>query len=963
MDSIVTDQVAQGLINESQALEKLKQNFKRASEELGESFGVEFVDSFSEALDLPFLGEGFRAAFGDPTAFAKRWAEGFFGGIKNILDGAQLSPFQEEIQGLRLSELDTSQLEQALANNRAQQARLLDGYSETVLQGTVVWESLIASEMALRDQLKAAATSLVDSVAEFLPGFGDQRTPLYNEIGQGLVALGLSVEELKPIIGQFADSSIGELRNLNSTIQAANEKQRGPRFETELDDLSRLDTRDRLGPALSRLAPAVTDIRETVAPDSVLDQIIEKASELGIDNLDQLEVELGDASLSELKSINSQLGRQIEQNERDAEKALKEAKGQNVNLRSVFSLLSSDAETVERFLRAAEDTPLQDYLDNRQAIIRIFSAEKIDAFIVAGTDLAEAQKRQIEEQVLARSAQDELTLLDNLELLLREAGPIDPGDTRLLDVQGLFDEQGVFQGLEGFVDRIREALVADVQEQPVSEAERADIVSDFNVLADALNILPETADAFSTQLAAALHGSLADLEVMTTLDPEAEAGLKDDAEAGIDPDAEVPVEAKTFIDNLRTFFQSSGLPASVYEPFLTALGTALANNSVILKDAAGNALTSIPLVDAAGNDIGTLTLTSTSVELKDAAGNVITSVDLKDAAGNALTSIPLVDAAGNDIGTLTLTTTSVELKDAAGNVITSVDLKDAAGNALTSIPLVDAAGNDIGTIDLTTNSVELKDADGNAITSVELDGTDFLAALEILLAPPPVPETEPPPTQPTTPPGTAPETGDTPSGGGGRRTPTGDGGIGGIDAREQTFLDDTNLLLRAAENTAGGVIKGVQSLIDRLTSVFETDAFTPAQQEAVSGELGSVFDYANILPETTTAFESRLESLFQNEPQVILSDVAVSQLSQAVGAAVGAAVDVEGQTVMVTPSGTGTMEVTTKGVTSVEGAVDANVTGDVNANIPGTVDVRIINTEVFLRETDDATGQRNRFGG
>ena len=219
LDRIANEQFAQGLINESQLSEKLKQNFNRASKELGESFGVEFVDAASEALDLPFLGEGLRAALGDPTAFAKSWAEGFLSGIKDILDGAQLSPFQEEIQGLRLSELDTSQLDQALENNLAQQARLLDGYSETVLQGTVVWESLIASEMALRDQLKAATTSLVDSVAEFAPGFGDQRTPLYNEITQGLVALGLSVEELQPIIGQFADSSLSELRNLNSTIK------------------------------------------------------------------------------------------------------------------------------------------------------------------------------------------------------------------------------------------------------------------------------------------------------------------------------------------------------------------------------------------------------------------------------------------------------------------------------------------------------------------------------------------------------------------------------------------------------------------------------------------------------------------------------------------------------------------------------------------------------------------------
>ena len=407
---------------------------------------LDLVGVFETEFDLDFLSEGLQAAFGDPTAFAISWAEGFLAGVKDILDGAQLSPFQEEIQGLRLSEFDTSQLEQALTNNLAQQARLLDAYSETTLQGTAVWESLIASEMDLRDQLKAAATSLVDSVAEFLPGFGDQRTPLYREITQGLVDLGLSFEEQQAIVGQFADSSLSELRNLNSTIQASVE-----------------------APVDATFAPLRRIAENTQATAS---------------------------------------------NTRDS----------NVNLRSVFSLLSSDAESVERLIRAQEDTPLQDYLDNRQAIVRLFSAEKIDAFIVAGTDLAEAQKRQIDEQALARSAPDELTFLDNLELLLREAGPIDPSQLPP-GIEGLFDEQGLFQGLDSFIDRIRDALVADVQGNPLSEDARADLISDLEVVFQSLDILPETANAFSTQLAAALDGSLADLQVEATLDPDATVGV------------------------------------------------------------------------------------------------------------------------------------------------------------------------------------------------------------------------------------------------------------------------------------------------------------------------------------------------------------------------------------------------------------------------------------------------------
>jgi len=228
------------------------------------------------------------------------------------------------------------------------------------------------------------------------------------------------------------------------------------------------------------------------------------------------------------------------------ERAAENTRDSDVNLRSVLALLQTDAETVERLIRAAEDTPLQDYIDNRQALIRLFSAEQTAEFVAAGNELAEAIKRQTEEQVLAREAPDELTFLDNLELLLRQAGPIDPADTRLLDIEGLFDEQGVFQGLESFITRIREALVADIQGQPLPEAERADLISDFNVLADALNILPETADIFSTQLTAALDGSLADLEV--GVDPEARVGVEIEPEDKVQVDdipegTKVPIEA------------------------------------------------------------------------------------------------------------------------------------------------------------------------------------------------------------------------------------------------------------------------------------------------------------------------------------------------------------------------------------------------------------------------------------
>ena len=284
----------------------------------------------------------------------------------------------------------------------------------------------------------------------------------------------------------------------------------------------------------------------------------------------------------------------------------------------------------------------------------------------------------------------------------------------------------------------------------VNFREGQNLFGQLNTLLSEFNIPELSLDEFGAGLADGLEATFDNLTLIAELADDAEAKLEDGAEAKLEDGAEakledgaeVPVEGKAFIEALRNFFISTGVPASVYEPFLQSLEQQLKDGTISLTDAEGNALTSIPLVDAEGNTIGTLSLTSTSIELKDAQGNVISSLSLAAADGTEITSIPLVDAAGNTIGTLSLTKDSVELKDAAGNVISSVSLTDADGNPVKSINLTDADGNPVKSINLTdaegnpVTSVNLTDADGNVITSIEVDGSTFLDALTAFFTPP-----------------------------------------------------------------------------------------------------------------------------------------------------------------------------------------------------------------------------------
>ena len=418
------------------------------------------LDRFSKTFEseIKGLSNALTEAFGDALplvgVYAKFWAEGFLKGVQDVFDGAQLTPFQEEIQGLQLDDLEIDQLEKALELNLTNQARLIAAHGENAIRSTEVFQNLIATEQNIRAQLDAATTSLIDVVSGFLPGFGDERTELYQSIGAGLAQLGLNNEQLAVIIGQFADRSVGELEALNRQVDARLEKLEAPADAT--------------------LAP-LTRIAESTASTAQ-------------------NTELSNAKLSD-----------------------------------VIALYASDADAVERLIQAQKDTPLENWIDTRQGIIRLFSAEQMQAFAVGASNLIAFQEEQIRQQ--RRLDDPDFAFVDDLRLLL-EAAEV-PDAERLK-----------------FLEDISNALKADFTDQ----GSRNELISSLVSLFDKYQISAEARDTFTARFADLLP-VWQDIQISTAA-------------------------AAEYLSELREYLSSAGVPEDQIQSLISNFTDAFSDNQI-----------------------------------------------------------------------------------------------------------------------------------------------------------------------------------------------------------------------------------------------------------------------------------------------------------------------------------------------------------------------------------------------
>ena len=620
----------------------------------------------------------------------------------------------------------------------------------------------------------------------------------------------------------------------------------------------------------------------------------------------------------------------------------------------LFVVSGDDSEEIRRLLRAAEDTPLEDFLANEQGLVTLFGAQGAERFAVGAQHIAEAFQEQARQQ--RRSQDEDFAFIDDLRILLEGANV--PEDERLTllgsfsealerefispelnsalvgSLAEVFERYNIAEGTRDvFADRFSSLLpvwedirlstqesaqylsqlrdfllergVPETQIEPLIAAfekslsdgvinfgEGQNLFGELNTLLSDFNIGEIDFSQFSTTLSEGFAATLDDVTLTADLADDAEAGLKDDAEAGldddaeakledgatagIDPTAEVPVQARAFIDNLRTFFSRSGFLASEIEPLLAQLETLFTQEIVSQAE-----------IDA---------LTSQLTQLF------------------ADTSIP------------------VEVSEAALNTLRG--LFDAI-----QIDVQDTDEREIAVQDTSERVIDVQDTSEREI-AVE-DTSDRTIQVEIV-----VPTTE-------TPVGEAPGTE-------GGRTP--EGRPGGppqapafVDSFE-AFLADTRLLLREAAGGQGGMVEGSSQLLNVLESISTRLSEVPASEERqLLDQTSSVFESGNVLPETTEAFVSRLDELILEipDPNVIaeglsqivttvqmpvnLAEGSVGSLSSAIAA----------QTLKVAPSGESM---------PISGDVSAEVRGNVKADV-GKPTV-IIEGPVTIQGTVELAGGR-----
>ena len=607
---------------------------QREARELQRVFGTDFASGLADAFDSDLFGDSvlasLRSVESDMTAF-----------LTDTFSVGTLAGFNAAVP-----------------------------FITSILRG--VWESITREDLTVPEHEREPSITEAQLAAGQLGQTRGER--YFNEFGPQFR------------LGDF--DSIGDIGPLDVNILNESDLQRGPRFERELDDLKRLDTRERLGPALSRLEPAVTDIRETVAPDSVLDQIKERASELGIGNLDQLEVELGDASLSELRSINSQLGRQIEQNEREAKRALK----RNASLSSIAALDDASLDVLRNSVRDAEDTPLANLLDNEQGLLRIFGAEQTAAFLVGASHLIREQEEFLRQQ---RRAQDpDFALVDDIRQLLTVAEVPEP------EIEALLGQIDAALDREFISPELREQLVGSL----------SDVFDKYNINADVG------------------EGFIARFDVLVPVWEDIRLSTQ---------------EAALYLSELRDFLLSQGVPEAQIEPLIAQFEKALADN-VIRFDEGQNLFGQLNTLLSDFN-IGEIDFSQFSTTLSEGFAATLDDVTLTaDLADDAEASLDpdaeakLEDGAEVDVDTggKTLGITPADLLKTLG--ITVADLAKTLG--ITPTDLLKTLGitptDLLKTLDITVADLAktLGITPTDLLKTLGITPTDLLKTLDITVA-------------------------------------------------------------------------------------------------------------------------------------------------------------------------------------------------------------------------------------
>ena len=206
---------------------------------------------------------------------------------------------------------------------------------------------------------------------------------------------------------------------------------------------------------------------------------------------------------------------------------------EKIDFDRVSSILNASTESLERALRDDADSPLQDILDNRQGLLRLFSAEKIDAFLVGANDLIQDQRELARQQ--RREQDPDFAFIDDLRSLLEVAEVPEEERSTLLD-------------------RFEEALERDF----IGQEDRNELVEALADVFDRFNINADVGDSFTSRFADLLP-------------------VWDDIRLSSE-------ESAAYLRELRDFLLAQGVPEASIDPLIAQFERAFADNVVNFRE-------------------------------------------------------------------------------------------------------------------------------------------------------------------------------------------------------------------------------------------------------------------------------------------------------------------------------------------------------------------------------------------
>ena len=263
------------------------------------------------------------------------------------------------------------------------------------------------------------------------------------------------------------------------------------------------------------------------------------------------DLKLTDEQLSRLLSGSESYLQEIERNTKEAADRLDPTKLSSLlgasdevlqrALANIASILNANDDTIRQILRTEEDSPLREWLDNRQGILRLFNPDEFSSFLVGENSLNLRRQSAVENQQLQRSAS--LPFLNELRSALLTASE---------DRGGIISESEI----DKLIESLRQALDADsITPESLTELTTA-LSSVFDTLEiDGTKFLEQ----FNSQVVSSVDGIVVKVE----------------------PPPPVKVDGTTFIAQLRADLATAGIDITPeIEKVLNGLATALSDGVI-----------------------------------------------------------------------------------------------------------------------------------------------------------------------------------------------------------------------------------------------------------------------------------------------------------------------------------------------------------------------------------------------